>query len=182
MPFRKVHAFRVLTWVLFGVGPWAGLFFLPPAEALHETDHRFSVEGHICGNDGKPLADVEVIIKDPRIGEGKAASTDSDGYYKATLHLHNENYLDPIHVSALDEKKEVRAEFDPKDKSTERIVTVNLGAPCQSSGEGIPHWVYYGAGAGLVAVVVGLVRIGVNRKRRRQDRAPKKGGRKSHKR
>lgn len=182
MHARKVTAFWERAGFLLGLSFLAGLLVFSPAEALHKTDHRFSVEGHVCNADGQPLRDVEVIVKDTRIGEGQAATTDSDGYYKATLHLHDENYLDPIRVSAREETKEVRAEFDPDDASTERIITVDLGGPCQSSGGGTPEWVYYGAGAGLVAVVLGLMRFGIKRTRRRQSRPSKKGGRKSQKR
>ena len=95
-------------------------------EALHKTDHRFSVEGLVCGPDGKPIQDEQVIVKDTRTSVSATAFTDDDGYYKATLHLHDDNVGDPLLVTVQDNKQETRAQFDPKDRETERSIGIEL--------------------------------------------------------
>src|SRR5687768_13438452 len=40
---------------------------LAHAQAEHEVDHRFIIEGYVCGEDGKPMANQEVMVKDTRI-------------------------------------------------------------------------------------------------------------------
>ncbi len=139
----------------FGLSVLASSSFLsPPALAMHEVDHRFSVEGYVCGPDGRATPDVQVIVKDARVSEGASAYTDSRGYYKATLHLHNENQGDAILVKALNEEQRVTAQFDPKDARTERIVTVNFGTECDKAAAEEERWLYYGAGIGLAAVIM----------------------------
>lgn len=121
---------------------------------MHEADHRFTVEGYVCGLDGRPSADVQVIVKDLGVSEGASAYTNSRGYYRATLHLHNENRGDPILVKALNEERRVTALFDPKDRTTERVATVHFGSGCEQAASEGSRWLYYGAGVGLVAVMV----------------------------
>ena len=90
--------------------------FLVTAMALHKVDHRFTVEGRVCGPDGHSMQDVKVTVKNTRGPQRVKASTDASGYYKATLHLHNENQGDPLLVKTGDEEKTVRVDFDPDDK------------------------------------------------------------------
>jgi len=150
------------------------LIAVPSADswAMHEVDHRFSVEGHVCSPDGKPVVDAQVIIKDTRASVGASAYTDRGGYFKGTLHLHNENRGDPILVSVQEQEKKVAAEFDPKDVKSERKVMVNFGSGCETSDESVPLWVYYGAGAGAVAVLA-LVGTRIARKQQRADKGRK---------
>nr|MBI3611769.1 carboxypeptidase regulatory-like domain-containing protein [Nitrospirota bacterium] len=129
------------------------------AEAMHEVDHRFTVEGHVCGVDGRPVPEAKVMVKDTRVSIGTAVFTDAHGYYKAVLHLHNDNRGDPIWVAALEQEQKVTAQFDPADVKNERHVTVNIGSSCAVQQEESSRWVYYGAGIGLaVAAGVGFVK------------------------
>ncbi|MBM4132309.1 MAG: hypothetical protein FJ245_00950 [Nitrospira sp.] len=123
-------------------------------EAMHEVDHRFTVEGHVCGIDGRPASEAKVMVKDTRVSIGTAVFTDSHGYYKAVLHLHNDNRGDPILVTALEQEQTVKAQFEPTDVKNERQVTVNIGSGCAPQQEESSRWVYYGAGIGLAAVIV----------------------------
>lgn len=127
------------------------IFFASTVIAMHAVDHRFTVEGYVCGADGQPVPDTQVIAKDARVFINATGYTDSSGYYKATLHLHNDNRGDPIVVTALDQEQRVTAQFDTKDFHTERRVTVNFGSGCAASAGG-PNWIYYSAGIGLAAV------------------------------
>ena len=124
-----------------------------PSDAMHETDHRFTVEGYVCGPDGQPVKDLPVSVKDARVDVRASAVTDDQGYYKATLHLHNDNRGDPIVVTAKDQEKKATALFDVKDVKTERKVTVNFGSGCEAAEGGPRPWVYYTAGIGLAMVV-----------------------------
>ncbi|TAJ09502.1 MAG: hypothetical protein EPO61_05430 [Nitrospirae bacterium] len=141
------------------------------AEAMHEVDHRFTVEGHICGSDGRPVPEAKVMVKDTRVSIGTAVFTDSRGYYKAVLHLHNDNRGDPILVAALEQEQKVTAQFDPADVKNERQVTVNIGSGCAVQQEETSRWVYYGAGIGLAALAVAA---GIGFVKNRQ-RAQKRG-------
>jgi len=133
------------------------LLGVPVAVAEHEVDHRFTVEGSVCEADGKPVSGVEVVVKDVRISALRTTLTDNRGYYKVTLHLHNENKGDPIVVYLKDQAGNIRqeqhitAQFDPKDLRTERKTTVNFGSGCESLANEPPPWVYYGAGVIVLA-------------------------------
>ena len=124
--------------------------------ALHETDHRFTVEGRVCGEDGKGIAGVKVIVKDTRSSINAKGITDENGVYKAVLHLHNENQGDPLLIKALDFQKDAKVEFDPDDVQTERTLTVNLGGVCSPLSSVFPQWVYYGLGIGGIVVLVSV--------------------------
>lgn len=155
----------VVTWLVFGASS------PPTAVAMHEVDHRFTVAGHVCGPDGQPVPDIKVIAKDVRVSVHAIGYTDSRGYYKATLHLHNENGGDPILVIALDQEKRVTAQFDSKDARTERHITVNFGSGCESAAGGA-DWIYYGAGIGLAAVAA-LAGVRLIRNRHRSQKRGK---------
>lgn len=160
------------------VGLGSLLAGFPVAMAMHETDHRFTVEGSVCGADGGPVSGIEVLAKDTRISVLSTTLTDDRGYYKVTLHLHNDNKGDPIVVYVKDkegkvqQEQQVTAQFDPKDVQTERKTTVNFGSGCESLAEGPPPWIYYGAG---LAVLAGGAWAGAKLLRGRKR--PAKGGR-----
>lgn len=146
-----------------------------PVVATHETDHRFTVEGFVCGPDEQPIADQKVIVKDTRASLVETAYTDSYGYYKAVLHLHNENLGDPILIIVGDREQRAQAQFDPKDRTTERVTRVNFGTGCVSQRD-VPAWVYYGAGTVLVlaAAYAGTRIVRKRRKSRMKGRRPRR--------
>jgi hypothetical protein len=125
---------------------------MPLAQAEHEVDHRFIVEGYLCGEDGKSMANQEVMVKDTRIPLGKTTYTDSDGFYSVTLHLHNDNQGDPILVAAGDREQRLTAKFDPKDMKAERKMIVSFGSGCEGAHSTSGQWVYYSVGLGLAGV------------------------------
>lgn len=141
------------------------------AHAEHEVDHRFIVEGYVCGGDGTSVANQEVMVKDTRIPLGKTTYTDSDGFYSITLHLHNDNQGDPILVAAGDREQRLTAKFDPKDMKAERKMIVNFGSGCEGAHSGSGRWVYYSVGLGLA----GMAAFAGTRMIRRQRRQPKRG-------
>jgi len=149
----------VITRAAVGLTVWLGVLLAgaPVATAEHEADHRFTVEGSVCGTDGQPLAGADVVVKDARTSQVRMAQTDDAGYYKVTLHLHNDNKGDPIAVivkdkdGAVQQERQIAAQFDPKDVHTERKTTVNFGSGCESLAAGPPPWIYYGAGLAVLA-------------------------------
>jgi hypothetical protein len=152
--------------------------FPPVALATHEADHRFMVEGYVCGQDGKGLSNADVLVKDTRISYGQVVRTDGDGYYRATFHLHNDNLGDPLLVEARGEQQNLKVEFDPKDLESERKIRVNFGAGCDVSGP--PAWLWWGGGA-IVAAAGSILGMKLVRSQRKRDRAKGKsqGKRKS---
>lgn len=170
---RAIHFVALLSLVVTWLVSIAS--FPPTALAMHEVDHRFTVAGHVCGPDGQPVPDTKVIAKDVRVSVYAIGYTDSRGFYKATLHLHNENRSDPILVITLDQEKRVTAQFDTKDVRTERQITVNFGSGCEAAAGGA-HWIYYGTGIGLAAVAaLAGVRLIRNRQRsQKRGKGPRK--------
>lgn len=152
--------------------------FLPVALATHEADHRFMVEGYVCGSDGKGISNTDVLVKDTKISYGQVVRTDGDGYYKATFHLHNDNFGDPLLVEARGEQQNLKVDFDPKDLESDRKIRVNFGAGCEVSGP--PDWIWWGGGA-VVAIAGGVIGMRVARSQRKRQRVKVKsqGKRKS---
>jgi hypothetical protein len=136
--------------------------------ATHEADHRFTVEGFVCGADGKGSSNVDVLVKDTKISYGQIVKTDGDGYYKAAFHLHNENLGDPLLIEANGQQQQQKVSFDPKDLESERVVQVNFGTGCTRDRSAVPLWVYLGSGA-VAAAVGGVIGIKLIRSWRKQE-------------
>lgn len=145
--------------------------------ATHEADHRFTVEGFVCGPDGQPVTDEKVIVKDTRVSVTATAYTDGSGYYKAVLHLHDDNVGDPLLVKVQGKEQRAKVEFDPKDHSTERAISITFGAGCEARALSPGPWVYYSAG---IVVVLVAAYAGV-RMVRSQRRLPGRKGKKAGK-
>jgi hypothetical protein len=147
--------------------------------ALHEVDHRFTVRGQVCGDDGYGIGGSVVSVKDSRADVSGSGKTDSNGFYEIVLHLHNENQGDPLVVRSGGYEEEGRVELDPNDPKTERIVTINLGQPCRA----LPFWSQAGFLAGFFAIagiIIFLVIRQVGKKKRKVPDGVRKGkGRKS---
>ena len=165
--------------VAFGV---LGLSVAFPSGGLatHEADHRFAVEGFVCGPDGKGMANTDVLVKDSKISYGQVVKTDGSGFYRATFHLHNENLGDPLLVEAKGEQQHRKVEFDPKDLESERKVQVHFGSGCIYDVNGPPAWLWWGLGgtAAVVAGAVGMKRIVKARRKQGQKRGKPQGKRK----
>ncbi len=144
--------------------------------ALHEIDHRFTVEGRVCGDDGQGLEGVKVVVKDARVSVGASGTTDEDGSYKVILHLHNDNQGDPILIKALNLEESAKVDFDPKDINTERVITVNLGGDCLPITR-VDKLVYYGLGIGL-SVAAGAIGVKYFRRKARSRQRKQMGGKK----
>jgi hypothetical protein len=148
-----------------------GAVFPAVVTATHEADHRFLVDGFVCGADGKGIANTDVLVKDTRISYGQVVKTDGDGYYKATFHLHNDNLGDPLLVEAKGEQQNLKIQFDPKDLESERKTRVNFGTGCDLGSA--PVWLWWGVGA-VAAAVGGVAGLRVIRSQRKQGQTRRK--------
>jgi hypothetical protein len=162
------------------VGVYTLLFFPVIVHATHEADHRFTVEGFVCGADGKGSPNVDVLVKDTRISYGQTVTTDGNGYYKATFHLHNDNLGDPLYVEARGEQQQQKVAFDPKDLEAERRIQVNFGTGCIHDPSAPPVWALSAAGI-VVMGIGGWIGLKMFRSRRKREAKRAKGqGRKKH--
>jgi hypothetical protein len=141
--------------------------------ATHEADHRFTVEGFVCGADGKSSPNIDVLVKDTKISYGQIVKTDGNGYYKAAFHLHNDNLGDPLLVEANGQQQQQKVSFDPKDLEAERVIQVNFGTGCVQDRNRTPLGVYLGSGA-VVAAVGGFIGFKLIRSWRRQEQKRRK--------
>lgn len=182
--------------VFVGLAGLFGLAILLPAAAwaTHEIDHRFVVSGYVRDKAGRPVKDARVLVRDlgDQSVDPAATYADGGGYYKVIIHLHDKNAGDTVLVSAKDERagfdeiKKIRAEFDPKDRHTERRATVNFGPESANTSAGgvggivgtedAPQYWVYGVGGVLVLAAIGTA---VAWSRRQHDKAaPKRRGKK----
>src|SRR3972149_4776428 len=146
-----------------------------PVMATHEADHRFIVYGYVRDDHGRPMVGEKVIVVDTRVDEGMTTFTDRDGYYEALLHLHNTDLGDEVVVMVKEQRKSIRAPFDPDDKHTERKPQVDFGSAAVAGEPSTPAW-RYGLAA---AVIVGIaLTIGAIRYRKRGKKQPLKGPKK----
>jgi len=146
--------------------------------ATHEADHRFTVEGFVCGADGTGIAEADVLVKDTKISYGQVVKTDSAGHYKATFHLHNDNLGDPLLVEANGEQQNLKIQFDPKDLESERKVQVNFGSGC-INGSTVPPWLWWALG-GVAVTAAGFVGVKVARSRKKEQKRGKAKGKRKH--
>jgi len=135
-----------------------------PAWATHDTQHRYTVSGHVRDEQGKALQEVRVVITDTRMNEGGTAFTEENGYYELLLHLHNDNLDDEIVIKAQDKEKRIKASFDPQDRITERRAEVDFGPPALRS-PAAQRWRYYSYGAAAVLIVGVLISWSFTRKK-----------------
>jgi hypothetical protein len=156
---------RWREWIL-AIAVVAG--FPSMVSATHEADHRFTVEGFVCGADGKSSPNIDVLVKDTKISYGQIVKTDGDGYYKAAFHLHNDNLGDPLLIEANGQQQQQKISFDPKDLEAERVIQVNFGTGCIRDRNSAPLWGYVGVGA-VAAAVGGFIGFKVIRSWRKQE-------------
>ena len=143
--------------------------FPSASSATHEADHRFTVEGFVCGTDGKAIADTDVLVKDTKISYGQVVKTD------------NENLGDPLLVETRGEQQNHKVQFDPKDLESERKVQIHFGTGCVHDVNSPAVWLWWGLGgtAAVIAGAVGVKRIVRARRKQGQKRGKAQGKRKS---
>ncbi len=120
------------------------------AWAEHEVDHRFDVAGTVRTADGAPSSGLKVVVEHPRTSLKETVLTDSSGRFSVRLHLHDKDAGDPVTVTAGDDTKTIKAEYDPNDHHTPRVATVDFGPVVQTPDNQSTMW-WYGAGGVVMA-------------------------------
>ncbi len=141
--------------------------------AEHEADHRYTIQGYVLDGQKRGIASssVKALLDGKLVAE---KTTDSSGFYKAQLHLHDPDYGKELEIVTKQGKGTVKINFTLGDKSTERFHNVNFIDGQLTEGEisisGFPQWVYF-AGAGLV--ILGVV-IAMGGKKKNKKKSKKK--------
>lgn len=143
--------------------------------ATHETDHRFTLTGHIY-SESKPLSGNKVIIMDGKSKVIGTGTTNKSGFYKIMLHLHNSDYGLQLILKSGDLQKEFRVEFDQNDKRAERSAVVNIGSIPERTDK---RFMYYG----VIALAVAGIGVfwAISRNKKNQVPVKGKGGKKKGK-
>jgi hypothetical protein len=149
-----------------------------PAWAEHEVDHRFDISGTVRTADGAPRPGLKVVVEHPRNNLKETVLTDNGGRYSVRLHLHDKDAGDPIVVTAGEEAKTVKADFNPQDHHTPRVVTVDFGPVVQRSNDQSMMWWY---GVGGVALVGSVIYWRLHTKRSRRTAKPSRSARRKAK-
>lgn len=145
---------RLSRWTCVALAGTCWLVMGAPAWAEHEVDHRFDVSGAVRAGDGAPRPGIKVVVEHPRTNLKETVLTDNSGRYAVRLHLHDKDAGDPVTVTAGDETKTVKAEYDPKDHHTPRVVTVDFGPVVQRSDDQSLMWWYGVGGVALAGSVI----------------------------
>jgi hypothetical protein len=168
----KFAALAVLLAVLLAALPFSSVM------SLHELDHRYDVMGYILSAEGQAIPGVAVVayLGDERMGSGRS---DSDGYYRFRLHLHDSDVGRELRLKASQSQGSVRVSLTPGDASTQRLHHVNFVGGKLLEGElsdraGISTTTVAAGVAGVVLVASIAAAMGLRRRRRRRQRAQQK--------
>ena len=103
----------------------ACLLVVTTAQAEHENDHRYTVRGYVLDKNELPIAgsSVSIWLDNSIISTG---TTDSQGYYRIRLHLHDHNLGETLLVRTSAGEASIKVKFEPGDKSTIRRHYVNF--------------------------------------------------------
>lgn len=152
-------------WLVMGVPAWA----------THEVNHRFVVSGAVQAADGSPRPNLKVVVAHPRTNLSETTLTDSGGRYSVLLHLHDQDAGDPVTVTAGDETKTIKADYNASDHHTPRLATVDFGPAVQVAGNRPSFSGVWWYGIGGAVLVGGMMYWRLRAKRLR--RTAKSGGR-----
>lgn len=163
----------VLLALVFSAWPAA------PVLALHETDHRYDLMGYVLDENEQPVAGVRVVghLGNEPMGSG---SSDSRGYYRFRMHLHDSDQGRELRVKTADAEGTVRVTLTPGDTSTERIHHVNfiggklVEGELSGRGGGFPTPALIAGGAAILLAGGFVAARQLRRARRRRARAEQK--------
>jgi len=149
------------------------------AYSEHEADHRYTLQGYVLDNQKRGIANSSVKV----MLEGKFVAqkmTDSQGFYKAKLHLHDPDYGKELEIITDAGKGKVKIDFKPGDKKTERLHLINFVDGRMVEGKisnttAFPDWIYFLIGAVIVLVVVIVVGSkSIKKKKKKKKQKQKK--------
>jgi hypothetical protein len=146
--------------------------------SLHELDHRYDVMGYILDADRQAIPGVVVVahLGNKTMGSGRS---DSDGFYRFRLHLHDSDLGRELRLKASEFQGSVRVSLTPGDSSTQRLHHVNFIDGKLLEGElsdrgGISTTMKAAGVAGVVLVAGIFAAARLRRIRQRRQRAQQK--------
>lgn len=141
----------------------------------HEADHRYTVMGYVLDSQKQGIenSSVKVLLNGRLVAQ---KTTDSRGFYKAKLHVHDADYGKELEIITRKGSGKVKINFTLGDKKTERLQYINFINGQLSEGElsvpGFPRWVYFAAVGLLVLIIV--IAIGSKKKGEKKSKQKKK--------
>lgn len=151
----------------------ASLLLAMPAQADHEIDHRYNVHGYVLDAKEKPIANLEVRVRDGS-SPLQTGKTDSNGYFSLHLHLHNADNRRKLMLRAGSNQAEIQVKVDTSDATTVREHHANFVGGKFVAGElnrfRMSPWVYP-----IVGLVVFLGILVLLEKRRKKKLRLKHG-------
>ncbi len=98
-----------------------------PAGATHDVDHRYVVLGYVRDAAGRPIQGRHVEVIREKTGLAYDTETDEAGFYAVAVHLHDEDLLDRLRVTAGPAMLRVQARFNPLNVRRPRGTRVDFG-------------------------------------------------------
>ena len=102
------------------------ILHIPLAEATHEVDHRYLVLGYVRDGAGRPIPRSQVRAVREKTGFSYPVETDAEGFYLLVVHLHEEDLLDPLQVTAGRATIRVEARFNPLNTQSHRGTRIDF--------------------------------------------------------
>jgi hypothetical protein len=96
------------------------------AGATHAVDHRYVVLGYVRDAMGRPVPRAAVDVVREKTGLAFEADTDAQGFYLVIVHLHDEDLLDGLAVTAGPATVRVEARFNPLNTRSHRGTRVDF--------------------------------------------------------
>lgn len=98
-----------------------------PAAATHEVTHRYVVLGYVRDDAARrPVAGRAVEVVREKTGASYLAETDAEGFYVVVVHLHDEDLLDVLRVTAGRATIRIQARFNPLNSRSPRGTRVDF--------------------------------------------------------
>jgi len=115
-----------IAWSLLGGVLVTALLVARPADSTHGMDHRYVVLGYVRDEDGRSLPHRPVQLVREKTGLAYRAETSAEGFYALIVHLHDEDVLDPLQLSASEVQIRIEARFNPLNPQRPRGTRVDF--------------------------------------------------------
>lgn len=117
----------MISWSRLSVALATLLSVGAPAEATHDVTHRYVVLGYVRDDAGRrPVAGRTVEVVREKTGASYLAETDAEGFYVVVVHLHDEDLLDALRVTAGRATIGIQARFNPLNARSQRGTRVDF--------------------------------------------------------
>lgn len=116
----------VRGWVASGVVPVVTLLLAAVVDATHDVDHRYVVLGYVRDEQGRPVEQKRVSVLREKTGFSNRAETDTEGFCVLIVHLHDEDVLEWLQVTAGPVTIRIDARFNPLNRESPRGTRVDF--------------------------------------------------------